>query len=90
MVSVSRQKIYNSLIEIKKRYRTFDYLVLFVSYVPYQGIRLNVRIEGYARKECWIENSIEVSNCLKKKSLFEIAEAIATEVEIWMKRKGGN
>lgn len=88
MVGVSRQKIYNSLIEIKKKYNTFDYLVLFVSYVPYQGMRLNVRLSAYARKQCWIENSIEVSDCLKKKSLFEIAEAIATEVEIWAKRKG--
>ena len=88
MVNVSRQKIYNSLLVIQKKYRTFDHLVLFVSYVPYQGIRLNVRIENYARRQCWIENAMEVSDCLKKKSLFEIAEAIATEVEIWAKRKG--
>ena len=87
MVNVSRQKIYNSLLAIQKKYRTFDDLVLFVSYVPYQGIRLNVRIKQYARRQCWIENAVEVSDCLKKKSLFEIAEAIATETEIWIKNK---
>ena len=88
MIHVSRQKIYNSLIEIKKKYRTFDYIALFVSYVPYQGIRLNVRMDAYARRQSWIENSIEVSDCLKKKSLFEITEAIATEIEIWIKKQG--
>lgn len=88
MVSISRQKIYNSLLQIQAKFHTFDDLVLFVTYQPYQGLRLNVRMAMYARKASWVKNSIEVTDCLKKKDLVECAEAIATEIEIWTKHKG--
>ena len=83
---VSRQKIYNSLLCIKEKYHTFENVVLFVSYVPCQGIRLNVRIEPYARRSSWITNCLEVTDCLYYKSMFEIADAITSEIEIWLKR----
>jgi len=82
---ISRQKIYDSLQKIKEHYTSFDQLVLYVSYTPYQGVRLNVRIKAYARKRSWMKNTLEVTDCLHMNNLFEMADAIATEVEIWLK-----
>lgn len=85
MLKVSRQKIYDSLILIKKHYKTFDHLVIFVSYTPYQGLRLNVRFEQCAKRSSWIKNTIEVTDCLQKKTFFDIADSIGDETEIWIR-----
>ena len=85
MVTISKQKIYNSLMSIKQHYHSFDQLVLFVSYTPYIGIRLNVQIEAYASRSCWMKDTIEVTDCLKEKDDFDKAASIALTIEAWVK-----
>ncbi len=85
MLKISKQKIYDSLIAIKEQYHSFDQLVLFVSYTPYIGIRLNVRCEPYVSRSCWMKDTIEVTDCLKEKDDFDKAESIALTIEMWMK-----
>lgn len=85
MVTISKQKIYDSLMSIKQHYHSFDQLVLFVSYTPYIGIRLNVRVEPYASRSCWMKDTIEVTDCLKEKDDFDKAESIAFTIDSWIK-----
>ena len=85
MVKISKQKIYDSLLSIKEHYHSFEQLVLFVSYTPYIGIRLNVQPEVYASRSCWIKDTLEVTECLKEKDDFDKAESIALSIELWMR-----
>ena len=85
MVKISKQKIYDSLIAIKKHYHTFEQLVLYVSYTPYIGIRLNVQPEAYSARTCWMKDTLEVTDCLKEKDDFDKAESIAFTIDSWIK-----
>lgn len=85
-IKVSRQKIYDSLIIIKTKYQSFNELCCYISYTPYTGLKLNVKPSSYVKKTCWMKNTLDVSECLNKKTVFDIAEAIGTEVEIWIKK----
>ena len=87
-IKVSRQKIYNILIAILYQYKTFDNLCMYISFTPFQGLRLNVKIEAYVRRTCWFKDTKEVTDCLKKDNVFEIADAIGTEAEQWLKSNG--
>lgn len=85
-IKVSKQKIYDSLLIIKMKYKTFHNLCIYVSYTPYQGLKLNVKPDAYVRRTCWMKDTLEVTDCLSKKTIFEIAEAIGTETELWIKQ----
>lgn len=84
MIRVSRQKIYDSLVEAEKKYKTLNNIIVFVSYTEVEGLKLNYRKEIFALRGCWIDNAYEVTHCLNKKTRFERAEAIAQEIEIWI------
>lgn len=85
-IKVSKQKIYNSLLIIQAKYNSFDHLCIYISYTPYLGLRLNVKPDLYVKRTCWMKDTLEVSDCLDKESLFEIADAIGIEAEIWIKK----
>lgn len=85
LIRVSRQKIYDSLLTIDVNYQTFHGLCVFAFYSPYIGIRLVFIREEYARRDCWIENVIELTECLRLKSIYEITNSIALVLEKWIK-----
>lgn len=85
-IRVSRQKIYNALIIIKAQYNSFNNLCVYASYTPYQGLRLYFKPDLYVRRTCWMSDTLELTDCLNKDNLFEIANSIGLEVELWIKQ----
>ena len=85
-IRVSKQKVYNSLLIIKAQYHSFHHLCIYISYTPYLGLRLNVKPDLYIKRTCWMKDTLEVSDCLNKGSLFEIAEDISIQTELWIKK----
>lgn len=85
MIKISRQKIYDALIEGHKKYGSMRDIVVYVSYTDRQGVRLNMIPEYYVRRNSWFKNTLEVTDCLSKKTVFDQADAIGLEIELWIK-----
>lgn len=85
MIKISRQKIYDALIEGNKKYDSMRDIVVYVSYTDKQGVRLNMIPEYYAQRDTWLKNTLEVTDCLNKKTIFEQADSIGLEIELWIK-----
>ncbi len=84
-VAVSRQKIYDSLIKIREIYGSFDNLCVYVGFLPVKGLTLNVNLSYKVDRRWLIKESIDISEYLKDKDLFEMTEDIAEVLECWIK-----
>lgn len=85
MIKISRQKIYDALIEVNNKYGSMKDIVVYVSYTDRQGVRLNMIPEYYVKRHSWLKNTLEVTDCLDKKTVFDQADAIGLKIELWIK-----
>lgn len=84
-MTVSRQKIYDAISAAQKKYKTFDEIAVFVSYIPIQGVKLVFVAKKY--RGSMMKEMLDVTYCFRKKSRFEIADEVAYQTELWLKEK---
>lgn len=85
LIRVSRQKIYESLLTTDMNYQTFKGLCAYAYYTPHIGLRLVIMRKETVQKQCWIENSIDLTVCLQGRNIYEITTSMALVLEKWIK-----
>ena len=88
MIKVSRQKIYNSLEQQEKKYGTLNSLAVTATYIPSRGLKLNYLPKEITRSESRLKNNtLDLTDCLRHNTKFEMADEMAFQIEMWLKNK---